>query len=109
MKGTTDFVGGRVKDDSIWAVLHPECHVLFPDELFADLFTSTGRRSVPLVSVFADDDRNSRTFAPARGDDDRARTRAPGLSTCAVARPGPAQSRSCFESKAPAIVTSAAP
>lgn len=47
MKGTTDFVGGRVKDDSIWAVLHRECHVLFPDELFADLFTSTGRRSVP--------------------------------------------------------------
>jgi Transposase domain (DUF772) len=35
------------KDDSIWAVLHRECHVLFPDELFADLFTSTGRRSVP--------------------------------------------------------------
>ncbi len=47
MKGTTDFVGGRVADDSIWAVLHRECHVLFPDELFADLFTSTGRRSVP--------------------------------------------------------------
>src|SRR5829696_5777664 len=47
MKGTTSFVGGRVSDDSIWAVLHRECHVLFPDELFADLFTSTGRRSVP--------------------------------------------------------------
>ena len=47
MKGTTDFVGGRVKDDSIWALLHRECHVLFPDELFADLFTTTGRRSVP--------------------------------------------------------------
>ncbi len=47
MKGTTDFVGGRVKDDSIWALLHRECHVLFPDELFADLFTSSGRRSVP--------------------------------------------------------------
>jgi hypothetical protein len=47
MKGTTSFVGQRVKDDSIWAVLHRECHVLFPDELFADLFTSTGRRSVP--------------------------------------------------------------
>jgi IS5 family transposase len=47
MKGTTSFVGGRVKDDSIWAVLHRECHVLFPDVLFADLFTSTGRRSVP--------------------------------------------------------------
>ena len=34
-------------EDSIWAVLHRECHVLFPDEMFADLFTSTGRRSVP--------------------------------------------------------------
>jgi hypothetical protein len=47
MKGTASFVGGRVKDDSVWAVLHRECHLLFPDELFADLFTSTGRRSVP--------------------------------------------------------------
>src|SRR5215211_9353280 len=47
MKGTAGFVGGRVKDDSIWAVLHRECHRLFPDELFADLFTTTGRRSVP--------------------------------------------------------------
>jgi hypothetical protein len=47
MKGTASFVSGRVKDDSIWAVLHRECHVLFPDELFADVFTSTGRRSVP--------------------------------------------------------------
>ena len=47
MKGTASFVGGRVKDDSIWAVLHRECHVLFPDELFSDLFTRMGRRSVP--------------------------------------------------------------
>jgi IS5 family transposase len=47
MKGTARFVAGRVAEDSIWAVLHRECHVLFPDELFADLFTSTGRRSVP--------------------------------------------------------------
>ncbi|MGH9287250.1 MAG: IS1182 family transposase [Acidimicrobiales bacterium] len=47
MKGTAGFVGERVKDDSIWAVLHRGCHVLFPDELFADLFTTTGRRSVP--------------------------------------------------------------
>jgi hypothetical protein len=47
MKGTAGFVGSRVNDDSIWAVLHRECHVLFPDEMFADLFTSTGRRSVP--------------------------------------------------------------
>ena len=47
MKGTASFVGERVKDDSIWSVLHRECHALFPDELFADLFTTTGRRSVP--------------------------------------------------------------
>jgi IS5 family transposase len=47
MKGTAGFVGGRVSDDSIWAVLHRECDGLFPDELFADLFTGTGRRSVP--------------------------------------------------------------
>ncbi len=47
MKGTTGFVGDRVGDDSVWSVLHRECHVLFPDELFADLFTTTRRRSVP--------------------------------------------------------------
>jgi len=43
----TGFVGDRVVDDSVWAVLHREGHRLFPDGLFADLFTSTGRRSVP--------------------------------------------------------------
>src|SRR5271169_5416465 len=47
MKGTSSFVAGRVKENSIFAVLHRECHVLFADELFADLFASTGRRSVP--------------------------------------------------------------
>jgi hypothetical protein len=47
MKGTASFVAGRVKDNSIFAVLHRECHVLFADELFADLFAETGRRSVP--------------------------------------------------------------
>jgi hypothetical protein len=47
MKGTAGFVEGRVADDSIWSVLHRECHVLFPDELFADLFDTRGRRSVP--------------------------------------------------------------
>jgi IS5 family transposase len=47
MKGTASFVGQRVKDDSIWAVLHRECHRLFPDGLFVDLFTTIGRRSVP--------------------------------------------------------------
>lgn len=47
MKGTASFVERRVKEDSIWSVLHRECHRLFPDELFADLFDARGRRSVP--------------------------------------------------------------
>ena len=32
---------------SIYGLLHRECHRLFPDEMFADLFTDVGRRSVP--------------------------------------------------------------
>ena len=32
-------------------MLHRECHRLFPDELFADLFADTGRRSVPPMIV----------------------------------------------------------
>ena len=36
MKGTASFVAGRVKENSIFAVLHRECHVLFADELFAE-------------------------------------------------------------------------
>ncbi|MGB7798144.1 MAG: transposase [Pseudonocardiaceae bacterium] len=34
-------------------MLHRECFTLFPDEMFADLFTDVGRRSVPpmIVSV----------------------------------------------------------
>lgn len=47
MKGTASFVERRVPQDSIWSVLHRECHVLFPDEMFADLFDTRGRRSVP--------------------------------------------------------------
>ncbi len=47
MKGTASFVERRVGSDSIWSVLHRECHRLFPDEMFADLFDSRGRRSVP--------------------------------------------------------------
>jgi hypothetical protein len=45
--GTAGFVEGRVGDDSVWVVLHRECHRLFPDEMFSDLFAATGRRSVP--------------------------------------------------------------
>ena len=47
LKGTAAFCDGRVSEGSIWSVLHRECHRLFPDELFADLFADTGRRSVP--------------------------------------------------------------
>lgn len=46
LKGT-GFVGDRVGPDSIWVLLHRDGHRLFPDEMFADLFTTTGRRSVP--------------------------------------------------------------
>lgn len=46
LKGT-GFVGDRISQDSIFAVLHREGHRLFPNEMFADLFRSTGRRSVP--------------------------------------------------------------
>jgi hypothetical protein len=51
LKGTAAFCDGRVGEDSIWAVLHRECHRLFPDEMFADLFAGTGRRSVPPMVV----------------------------------------------------------
>ena len=46
LKGTA-FVGDRIADDSIFAVLHRDGHRLFPDDMFADLYKSTGRRSVP--------------------------------------------------------------
>ena len=37
--------------ESIYGLLHRECHRLFPDEMFADLFTDVGRRSVPPMIV----------------------------------------------------------
>jgi len=48
---TVDFCEGRVAPDSIYSVLHRECFNLFPDEMFADLFTDVGRRSVPPMIV----------------------------------------------------------
>ena len=45
--GSAVVCDGRVAENSIWAVLHRECHRLFPDEMFADLFSDRGRRSVP--------------------------------------------------------------
>ena len=41
----------QVAPDSIYGVLHRECFDLFPDEMFADLFTDVGRRSVPPMIV----------------------------------------------------------
>jgi len=48
---TTGFCGPLVAPDSIYGLLHRECHRLFPDEMFADLFTDVGRRCVPPMIV----------------------------------------------------------
>jgi hypothetical protein len=45
------FCESRVAPESIYGVLHRECFELFPDEMFADLFTDVGRRSVPPMIV----------------------------------------------------------
>ncbi len=50
-RSTVSFCDGRVAPDSIYSVLHRECFALFPDEMFADLFTDVGRRSVPPMIV----------------------------------------------------------
>jgi hypothetical protein len=48
---TGNYCQGRVSPGSIYGVLHRECFRLFPDEMFADLFTDVGRRSVPPMIV----------------------------------------------------------
>src|SRR3954464_13431020 len=49
---TAALCDGRVAAGSIYGLLHRECHRLFPDELFADLFCEgRGRRSVPPMIV----------------------------------------------------------
>ena len=50
-RSTTGFCDGRVAAGSIYGLLHRECHRLFPDEMFADVFTDVGRRSVPPMIV----------------------------------------------------------
>lgn len=47
LRGSAAACEGRVAPNSIWAVLHRECHRLFPDQAFADLFDDRGRRSIP--------------------------------------------------------------
>ncbi len=51
LRSTAAYCEGRVAPDSIHALLHRECHRLFPDGMFADLFTDVGRRSVPPMIV----------------------------------------------------------
>src|SRR5215472_4779604 len=51
LRSTVDYCADRVAPDSIYAILHRECFALFPDEMFADLFTDIGRRSVPPMIV----------------------------------------------------------
>jgi Transposase DDE domain/Transposase domain (DUF772) len=51
LRSTVSLCEGRVGADSIYSVLHRECFTLFPDEMFADLFTDVGRRSVPPMIV----------------------------------------------------------
>jgi hypothetical protein len=51
LRSTVDYCQDRVAPDSIYGILHRECFGLFPDELFADLFTDIGRRSVPPMIV----------------------------------------------------------
>jgi len=46
LKGT-GFVGDRIGEGSIFSVLHRDGHRLFCDDMFADLYKATGRRSVP--------------------------------------------------------------
>src|SRR5512140_3972117 len=48
---TTGFCEPLVDPDSIYGLLHRECHRLFPDGMFADLFCDIGRRSVPPMIV----------------------------------------------------------
>jgi hypothetical protein len=46
-RGTAAVCEGQVGERSVWALLHREGDRLFGDELFADLFATVGRRSVP--------------------------------------------------------------
>ena len=48
---TAGFCECRVAPGSVYALLHRDCHRLFPDEMFVDLFTDVGRRSVPPLIV----------------------------------------------------------
>lgn len=44
---TAKYCEGKLSPTSIYGLLHRECHRLFPDDSFSDLFRDIGRRSVP--------------------------------------------------------------
>jgi hypothetical protein len=44
---STKYCESKLSPTSIYSLLHRECHRLFPDDAFADLFQDIGRRSVP--------------------------------------------------------------
>jgi transposase len=46
-RSTAAFCDASLSPTSIYKLLHSECHRLFPDEAFADLFQHMGRRSIP--------------------------------------------------------------
>jgi hypothetical protein len=46
-QSSVKYCEGKLSPTSIFTLLHRECHQLFPDDAFADLFQDTGRRSVP--------------------------------------------------------------
>ena len=46
-QSSVKYCEGKLSPTSIFSLLHRECHRLFPDDAFADLFQDTGRRSVP--------------------------------------------------------------
>jgi hypothetical protein len=52
-RSSAKYCDGKLSPTSIFSLLHRECHELFPDAAFADLFQDVGRRSVPprIVSV----------------------------------------------------------
>jgi hypothetical protein len=52
-RSSVKYCEGKLSPTSVYRLLHAECHRLFPDDLFADLFEEVGRRSVPprIVSV----------------------------------------------------------
>jgi Transposase DDE domain/Transposase domain (DUF772) len=47
LRSTVSFCNGRLSPTSIYGLLFRECHNLFPDDGFADLYEDIGRNSVP--------------------------------------------------------------